>query len=282
MKHLLLFILFIILISCVSSNIAQSPYYQEVFFATSRDGVTWTVGGTSIVEHASVPDLLIVTAATNRFPVGTLVSYFVDATNLKENKNTEKIGYVYSTDGGKVWSNVGHVIVTGAEDHVIVDPSVIQVDGTFFLHYFDFTSRDGSTFYIATSSDGQTFTLVQEAVSFDTFVTDPEVVYYNGIWYMYYANNGIMSVATSSDGYGFTFAADIFIGGIPGAIVADDIFYLYGCGYGGITRASSSDGITFSEPVLILQAPVCDPSPAILSDGSFGLMLKGFMKSGKK
>ncbi|NQV90654.1 exo-alpha-sialidase [Candidatus Uhrbacteria bacterium] len=267
-------------------------YYDHVFFATSSDGIAWSLGEEAIAEHASVPDLLVLDKPITDYPAQTIMSYFVDASPKKEGED-ERVAFITSDNNGETWSD--RVIVElDREDLLPVDPSVIQLeDGSLRLYFFDWNAGRARgqkkpniiyTFYSALSTDGIHFTVEDASLLSDTLMTDPEVVLFEGSWIMYFARHegddrGIW-VATSDDGIHFADErkVDIFQG-IPGAMVHNDEVYLYGCDQGGIPFATSTNAFDFlsqnnSKPVLTVNGLLCDPSPAILPNGEFGLVLK--------
>lgn len=278
-------------------------YDHALYFASSSDGETWDLSDEAIVEHASVPDLLVLEQSVGDLSAGTVMSYFVDSSPLIDGKD-ETVSYVISTDDGQTWSERVEIDLKG--DYLPVDPSVIQLDdGRLRLHFFDFTStRQPSSngpyvFYSAISDDGINFEIEGESLSSDLIMTDPDVVLLGDTWFMYFAMHdgdaGAVWVATSKDGIVFENPQLIpDFGGIPGAMVVDDHVQLYGCMVG-IVMTTSSDGIHFEElpegkvsdeigpngkPLIegreLFKSDkfFCDPSPAVLSDGSTALVLK--------
>ncbi len=257
------------------------PYYHEIFFATSTDGETWDVESESFVQHASVPDLILLDQDVGDFEAGTLLSYFVDASNMPAGGN-EMIGLVYSTDNGETWSEQEVITIVGSESQTPVDPSIVQLEnGNLRLYYFDLgTVRSGEgefAMYAAISDDGRTFTVEQAVFTSTTLMTDPEVILFDNTWFMYFVM-GTIAVATSSDGLNFIYIDDTELQGIPGAVVVDDGSYLYGCS-GGVTRATSSDGLTFETEEVVVTEDLCDPAPVLLDDRSFAMLVKGTMET---
>lgn len=259
-------------------------YYHAAYFMTSEDGESLEFPEPTI-EHNSVPEILELTQDIGEFKAGTLVMFFVDSTESLEGVDLEVLSMSYSTDKGETWSERVTIDIEGTDD-LLLGPSAVQLeDGRIRLYLFDFSvgklipTGQATEFemYSAISEDGETFTLEQKSFSSDTMVTDPEVIFFDGQWIMYMVSQEESAIiaATSSDGLNFEYLGSTEVLGIPGATVVGDEVYLYGCDTG-ITLAKSSDGITFSEPELILQQPVCDPSAILLSDGSFALVVRGF------
>ena len=283
-------------------------YYHQVFFATGEAGGDWEVGDVAIAEHGSVPDLTRLDQAVGDVPAGALLSYFVDSSPVIEGLD-EQVSFIVSLDDGETWSD--RIVTEIDENYLPVDPSVIQLDdGRLRMHFFDFSSTRGGgagkthVFYSAISEDGIHFEIEGASLSSEALMTDPEVIAFNGKWFMYFAmhegEDRGMWVATSGDGIVFENPVKIpEIMGIPGAMVVGGQVQLYGCD-GGIVMTTSNDGIHFEElPATtvtdemgpggkyVLDTPAlfqseqffCDPSPALLSDGSIGLVLKTIVEN---
>jgi hypothetical protein len=289
-------------------DITGGIYDHAVFFASSFDGEEWDIGETAIAMHASVPELLVLDQAVGNLPAGTAMSYFVDSSPLADGLD-EAVSFVTSTDDGETWSERTQIELD--EEYLPVDPSVIQLaDGRLRLHFFDFTSsrevdsNKDHIFYSAISDDGINFEIEGESLVSETLMTDPEVVFFDDEWFMYFAmhegdNMGVW-VATSDDGITFGDPVKIDgISGIPGATVVDGVVQLYGCD-GGIVMTTSENGIDFEElpestvsdqigpnGKPFLEGPsifksdkfFCDPSPAVFSDGSIGLVMKTIVEN---
>ncbi|MDG1949404.1 MAG: sialidase family protein [bacterium] len=283
-------------------------YEHHVRFATSADGEDWTLEDGYIAEHASVPDLMTLSHDIGDLKAGMTLSMFVDAEPLEYGLD-EEVSYITSVDNGETWSERIRITLDN-QDHLPVDPSLVQMDdGTLRLHYYDFSvtrggSRDDmvSTFYVATSEDGVNFKTQGATWSMEGVMTDPEVVELNGTWYMYYArhsdDDGGIWLVTSEDGLTFENPQKIEVfKGIPGALVHNEEIHLFGCDMGGVVTSSSTDGVNFQEldlspPVdefgpggkvihdgpTILQTGglICDPSPTIMKNGEWGLVIKVF------
>jgi len=251
------------------------PYFHKVNIATSKDGKTWNRSDQPTVEHASVADLLLLEKQVGSFAAGTLFLYFVDATGLKDGPGKEKIGTMYSSDNEKTWSEKEVIEIKGAEDHIPVDPSMVQLeDGTIRLYYLDFTAmqtKDKFSIYVASSKDGKTWKLEQLAFQYDSMITDPKVVYFKNKWYMYLAQYG-MRVAVSEDGLSFKYAGAMNFGPEPpSAAVIDGNVEMYRCSPDGLKKTVSKDGINFGEVQSVPQEPsyFCNPDRIQLKDGSF-------------
>jgi hypothetical protein len=133
-------------------------YEHHVRFATSADGESWSLQDGYIAEHASVPDLMMLTHDIGDLEAGSLMSIFVDAEPLEYGLD-EVVSYIISTDNGETWSDRVTVKMDN-EEHLPVDPSMVQLeDGTLRLYYYDFRhsatpdAQKTSRFYVADSDD---------------------------------------------------------------------------------------------------------------------------------
>lgn len=265
-------------------------YRHALFLATSEDGKSFDYDSDNpVIEHASVPDLIMLEKDIGNFQKGDLLSYFVDTTLLKEGNWLEEIGLVVSTDNGKSWSEKVLISIAGAEEHVPVDPSIVQLsDGRLRLYYYDFRTgleRGGAKMYVAESTDALSFDFVQEALTYEAGGTDPDVIFFDGQWLMYFSclgASGAICIATSEDGLSFTFVESTEVSGVPGTLIENDQIGLYGCQGQGITKTLSKDGMEFSlnSTRLILSASsICDPAPVQLEDSTYAMIIKWFPSS---
>ena len=122
--------------------LSGSPYWHDIRFITSKEE-NWNDGINVIFEHGSVPDAIVLNKDVGDFKAGTLMTIFVYFE--KEESEIEEIGMLYSEDNGKTWSDIIILTIDGAEGHVPVDPSIIQLeDGSLVLYYFDFSVMKNS------------------------------------------------------------------------------------------------------------------------------------------
>ncbi len=263
---------------------------HHTYFATSDDGIDWTMQPDPIAESASVPDLIELQHDLGPFETGTLLTYFVDGTQGHGDQDLS-LGMIYSQDGGESWSDRLFTNMIGA-DHisVVADPSLVQLeDGTFRLYFYDFPatfidprSDDAGPFTVhsATSRDGINFTYEAQVFESGSMITDPDVVYWQGKWWMYLMGQEFMSiqVASSTDPLSFGEMESVNDNGIPGMLAMGDEMWLYTCGNRSITRQTSTDGISFTYQNNALYETVggiiCDPSVIELTDGTFAMVLK--------
>ena len=230
---------------------ADSPYYHQVYSASSSDGLTWTQDSdTPIVEHASVPLAIVQTD-------GTVMLYYVDASD-----GPERLGCKTSTDNGNTFTDGTCVIKNLSVDRT-VDYSIVQLpDGRYRLYYFGSNAATGDpaaaegdhSILSAISEDGRTFT--EEGVVFSyAGLVDPDV-FWNGKTWIMHVFSGIAKgnvVATSTDGTNFTYVGLLEPNGygVTKPIqLPDNTFRMYGFKQGQQTvfySFTSPDGLTWTQ-----------------------------------
>ncbi len=282
-----------------SSSPTEGVTNHQLYYAASEDGETWHLSPEeTILEKASVPNLILVKQNIGDFKKGTLISHFVDASEMHD-WGDERIGYITSEDNGASWSEREMITIENLPERITaVDPCVVQLgDGRMRIYFFDFTANKNllagdetdPTFYSAVSEDGVTFEFEGEVYSSDeALITDPEVIWYGERWLLYNpvfesvesmkAGENKIQISESSDGTNFELIDTIDFHGIPGVMHENGTVSMFGCSQNGITRIQSEDGIEFDTDNVdvILETGGCDPDPAKLSDGTYGLILKGF------
>ncbi|MEW5720572.1 MAG: hypothetical protein AB1817_18250, partial [Chloroflexota bacterium] len=67
----------------------QGSYFHQIYSATSKDGLTWTHDNQMLIDHASVPAVIVT-------PDNKIRIYYVDASQTPETTNCAE-----SSDGGK-------------------------------------------------------------------------------------------------------------------------------------------------------------------------------------
>lgn len=251
------------------------PYYHKIYFAREIDSV-WSIGTNAIQEHASVPDLILLEKNVGDFNKGDLITYFVDASG-----EGEKIGIMSSSDGGVTWSEKSNAKFSGIDDMIPVDPSIVQLEtGSLRLYFYDISNYNSgeNKFYVAKSDDGINFELEQEVFSRNQ-VTDPEVIDFNDLWYMYISQGQKVLLATSEDGLNFEYYGEITKEcGVPGALV-DNGVYVYCHNQNGINEYYSSGGYDFEFKKIIIKLPsgvyvIADSGPVLMDDGSKAMIIK--------
>ena len=267
---------------------------HTTYLASSTDGKTWKKG-ILVQRQASVPDLIQLDQNLSSFKKSDLLIYFVDFSTMTEDPGSEGLGLVSSSDGGKTWGEKKAVSVKNKPNKgAAVDPSLVQLsDGRLRLYFFGSEVTQGDPakaegehkVYSAVSTDGINFQTEKGTRLATKNLTDPEVIFYKGNWYMYWSNGQNTKLAISSDGLTFTGKeiAGGEVGGVPGALVTSGgMVRLFGCKMGGIATAISSDGLNFKpEQEGILNG--CDPAPIKLDNGTYSMVFKEVeMPQGKK
>ena len=248
------------------------PYTHKVVF-----------GQSTLVEHASVPDALVLHTDVGEFKAGTWMIVYV---YMPSASAEEQIGMMYSTNEGQTWSEHTVVPITG-QDHVPVDPALFQLDdGTLLLYYFDFLANrlypgmpGERSMHVASSTDGLVYTYSQNVYTRQTSMTDPDVILYDDTYYLYFATDDGVYVAQGSTPYMFENEMATGMTGIPGTLIDNGQLYLFGCGsangVNGITRSIGSNAYTFSGTTVL--GPGCDPAPVTVDEYVF----KEFMNVGQ-
>ncbi len=269
---------------------------HAVFVTSSEDPNNFPDVSEATFLKGSVPEAVALTQTSAAGNAGDVLVYFPSFENLTQaGSGSENMVLAKSTDGGKTWSDQQAISITDkANEGGLVDPSVVQLDdGRIRMYYFgpyfapgttpsDPAKAEGNhTIYSIISDDGINFTGETGERFAAEKLTDPEVIYHQGRWLMYYSLGQTTGIASSTDG--LTFEKTEFSwngGGIPGAYVDPaNYVHLYGCKQNAIMTVSSVDGVTFDdEPVTALSSTdttmICDPSPVRLADGIILMIYK--------
>jgi len=192
------------------------PYYHSIWKATSNDGRAWTKENRLIIDHASVPH-------PTQLANGSIVVYYVNGSidtfdcSITEDGINYKYGdcklFNYTTQ--KAW-----------------DPYVIKLDnGKYRLFFFgpeqggpgQLPQMASNKIYSALSDDGINF-YQESGIRFQhNEITDPAVIFVDGVWKMYLAKGPGVLIATSSDGYSFTKVGEYNTqGSVPDILKLDD------------------------------------------------------------
>ncbi len=183
---------------CTAGDPQESPIYShQVYLTTSPDGLTFDGDGALILDHASVPDLVI-------GPDGRLWVYFVNG----EPGHHGIFAARQAEDGS--WEVLGCVTLDGRFNGNAVDPNVTRLpDGRLQLVYFEgsFVGNgpklgpdDPHPIYRAVSEDGLHFSGQEQLIAVPG-VTDPSLVQLpDGSWLMALQREGATLLARSADG----------------------------------------------------------------------------------
>jgi hypothetical protein len=185
-----------------TNTASGGPFQHKVLSAVSTDGLNWIKEDGIRLEHASVPCAV---SESKR-----IILYYVDAD--RGPGLPESVGCAVSTDGVNFQKQPFKI--EGFTYRKTVDPSIIRDNsGKFRLYYLasNATGDPGSEtspheIHLATSDDGINFTSYGIVFSYEGLV-DPDIFFYKETWYMYVFDlvKGETIIATSSDGYSFSF-----------------------------------------------------------------------------
>ncbi len=191
-------------------------YTHNVYLTFTPDGRTFAAGSDLVLEHASVPDLVI-------GPDGALWMYYVNA-----NPGQHGIFVARQTESG--WESLGCVTLDGAFNGNAVDPNVTRLpDGRYRLVYFEgnFVSQtlgpdEPHPIYSAISEDGLHFTVEKRLFAYPR-ATDPSLVQLpDGSWLLAVLADGQTVLAASADGSEFSVISQVDDIGLPELFVFPD------------------------------------------------------------
>ncbi len=252
----------------------KGPWDGLLYMAASSDGLTFE-DGSFVLEHASVPNLLITSS-------GTLILTY-QFFSYKDKGMFDVIAYSLSDDNGKTWSDPQAVIFENLPSPIDtgkfpMDPTLVETEDGALRLYFTYHAYGAEypALYVSTAADGKITSpfVVEEtpALALDAFLLDPAVVFFNGKWHHYTwqmeSDDNYHSV--SDDGLSFTLEENInlpmsFLGQV---IPVDDGLRFYGTDKGDILSAFSSDGYSWKmDDGNRIQG--VDPGVAQLSDGMY-------------
>ncbi len=277
-----------------SSTISASPWEGSISLYSSDNGLDFGFNGTLLFKNAAVPHIL-------KTIDGDLIAtfqYFYD-------KDTDEViengimHYSISSDNGETWSDAEKLILEDLPEvcgcptpdnpsmQSAVDPTLAQLEDASFRIYFTYHAVEDDYSMTSTAiADEIDEAFVYEGKIFeneDTYLLDPAVVYYDGLWHYYNSSNGyndgtpeeyVNIHATSEDGQTFELEENInfSIGFLGGAVAMEDGIRFYGAGgVDGTLSAFSTDGYEWEEDN-VPRYPGSDPGVVQLDDGSF-LML---------
>ncbi|MFH1547346.1 MAG: hypothetical protein ABIC57_02565 [bacterium] len=251
-----------------------APWYDDLYYATSDDGMTFEEQGL-FLPHSGVGHLLL----TQEDELIATFQYF----SYENEELFDKIAYSISGDYGITWSpvklvNIGmpNVIKGGKQSPNAVDPTLIQLeDGSFRLYFTYEQPEDGfPQLYSATSDsiDGY-FKWEGKQLTTEQIVLDPAVVFFDNMWHHYttrhedFGGETVRNVhSTSEDGLSFERQDDIEIGmSFLGDVIEVDGGLRF---YGGQSSSFSEDGYTWTmDEGRRLEG--ADPGVAIMPDGTY-------------
>jgi len=248
-----------------SGTPTSGPYFHNIYFATSSDGLNWSVNQTVLFEHASVPGAVYLN--------GSIFLYYVNA------ESGEKLSVAISTDNGSSFT-VYDVEISGSNSPRPVDPNPI-VDGTNVrLTYLGNLDSSPHNIVTAWSADGVHFT--EDGIIYsDDEITDPDL-FSNATndWVLFVNKGATLIKATCTTATG-TFSKDSsfnFSGGWLAStayINGKNYTYLHDGTSIGVAEYNDT-GLTYIAKNLItgLSGTIADPTVAVLGSGDYIMYFK--------
>ena len=261
MKKTLIIILF--LAGCVHAQ--STPYYHQIYSATSTDGIIWNVSDVMLLDHASVPGAVYFNNKT--------YLYYVNA----EDQYNEKLSVGVSEDRGVTFT-IYDVQINGSNSPYPVDPNPIIDGGQVRLTYLGNFNQGEVTNEIVTASSSDGINFVEDAIIFtrdDVF--DPDL-FYDGSGWVLLLNTGGLTPATASSSTG-TFIEDTgFVwseGSISSTHQIGDSYYTYYAGQG-ICVAEYLDGnlSILASNLLDFPGMTADPTLAVFGPNDYKMFFK--------
>ncbi|MBI3740765.1 MAG: hypothetical protein HY257_03275 [Chloroflexi bacterium] len=254
------------------------PYTHHIESATSSDGLNWSRDNRVLIEHASVPTVIVT-------PAGNVRLYYVDANNRPENVNCAE-----SSDGGKSFQ-VLNCAITNLTSQKAVDPSIVLLsDGRYRLYYYAATgntdTHESHFIRSAISADGIRFTEEGTVFTYNGLV-DPDVFWTGKQWLMYVFSltDHATVIAKSDDGLKFEYVGPLGLkdwGTVAPIKLEDGRFRVYA--FNQRTQIAfnsfiSSDAINWTQESgdrLTAQAgtQITDPFVVRLRDGTWKMFYK--------
>ncbi|MGB5036293.1 MAG: hypothetical protein WBQ66_06785 [Blastocatellia bacterium] len=267
-----------IVVQGIQAPPTAGPYTHQVLSASSPDGLTWTHDGVVLLEHASVPCVIVM-------PDGQLRIYYVDASQMPETVNCAE-----SADGGTSFEPLG-LSIAGLTSEKAVDPSIVRLEnGRYRLFYYGANGDPGAagTHYVrsAISDDGVHFRETGTALAYPGLV-DPDVFKVRDKWLMFVFSltEHTTMVAESRNGRKFRKVRPLGLDGFGTTkpVQFDDgRFRLYAFDQRTqrtIVSFVSEDGLEWSQEAGVrLDAPIgkeiTDPQVVRLPDGGWKMVFK--------
>lgn len=257
---------------CLAGESDQSPLFDhQIYLTTSPDGRTFDPQGTLVLEHGSVPDVVM-------GPDGALWVYFVNG-----QPGQHGIFAARQLEGG-TWEIVDCVKLDGQFNGNAVDPNITRLpDGRYRLVYYlgnfveggSLKPGDPHPIYSAISDDGIHFAVEGRLIAVDD-VTDPSLLQLpDGNWLLAMTRPDETLLAFSRDGLKFELTGVVVeergipeLGLLPDGRIALYIGRMY---------ISSDGGQTWIlQPDVHVPGGGADPSLTPLPEGGFAFAYKTF------
>ena len=249
------------------SNTDEGPYFDQIYSASSSDGIHWTVIDELIFDHASVPGAV--------FYNNKIYLYFVNAAEYPEN---EKLSVGISEDSGFTFT-VHDVQITGNYSPNPVDPNPIIDNGEIRLTYLgNFLEGESFDIVTATSSDGINF--IEDGVIFSGFVFDPDLFYdaNNEEWVLLLSTENLIKATAPTPTSIFTLDQKFIWehGNISSTHLFGTNYYTYYYGFQGVSVAEYLNGELSQLANGILNFPGlnADPTVVILGENNYKMFFK--------
>ena len=258
-------------------RVRMGPWNRDLNILRSRDGLTFSESKV-FVERGGVPCLA-------QDKSGRLIAVF-QWFPMDRREDFDKIGVVFSEDGGKNWTAPRAIEITGqpAELERAFDPTLVSLDdGKFRLYFTSKPGADNTAIYSAVSGDAVRFTFEpgQRFAAAEENVVDCSVAKLGDAWQLFAPlprHAGRAYHATSKDGLKFERQPDVSaeVNGtwIGNVINTGESLRFYGSGRGGVWSASSRDGVNWSADDG-QRAPGGDPAAWPLKGGGYVMVVTG-------
>ena len=223
-----------------SNSPEEGPYFDQIYSATSEDGINWTVIDELIFDHASVPGAVYFN--------NKIYLYFV---NAADPQNT-KLSVGISEDGGDTF-DLFDVVISGSNSPNPVDPNAIVENGKIRLTYLG-NLDEGVTNNIVTASSNDGINFVEDNIIYSGNYYDPDLFFdeNNNEWVLLLGEENSLIKTTSQSPTSYFAKDDNFSwerGNIPETRKIGSSYYTYYVGDMGISVTEYQNG-ALSEPPL--------------------------------
>jgi len=256
----------IVLLVLTGYACAQStPYYHQIYSATSTDGLNWNVSDVMLFDHASVPGAVYFNNKT--------YLYYVNA----EDPENEKLSVGVSEDRGVTFT-VYDVQINGSNSPYPVDPNAIIDEGQVRLTYLGNFNPGTETNKIVTASSSDGINFVEDAIIFTKAeVFDPDLFYYESGWVLFLNTGGLTRATASSSTDTFTEDTSFVWsdGSISSTHQIGSSYYTYYAGQG-ICVAEYLDGnlSILGSNLLDFPGMTADPTLAVFGPNDYKMFFK--------
>ncbi len=252
-------------------NGGDDPYLDQIYSATSTDGINWTTEDRLIIDHASVPGVV--------YFQGKIYLYYV---NFQDPEN-DKLSVAISSDNGLSFDYFDVIISNPVNSPHPVDPNPIIDNGQIRLTYLgNLDEPEPGKIVTAHSDDGIHFT--EDSVLINGDYYDPDLFFdsTNSEWVLFLGQNQNIIKATSATSTG-AFSLDNNFSWDHGAVSSTHLIeghhYTYFVGEQAISVTEySNGGLDFppiAEGIIDFNGRLnADPTVANLSRGDYIMYFK--------